>query len=699
MVDSRPPELPAEPGPASRRLGSWKEIARYLGRTVRTVQRWEQTLDLPVRRLQHDGGASVFAYTHELDRWLTRRSLVVHTGQRDAAAEGSSAPDTAPSATVPGTSWRRLAAYGLAIVAVLAMAAVYMANRLFAPTRLPAERLVPRHLTTNPGIERFPALSPDARQVVYTWDNNGGQVDLYLRMVDADGHIRLTSDAKVEEGPTWSPDGLAVAFLRRSGDGRRELRVIPALGGQERLLTTFEVPLSLDSARSQSASADWSPDGRWIAFTRSGAAADSVRLSAINLEDGRMVDLTSPGEGEFDISPQFSPDGTLLAYADLPSSLKGSLHVMEFDADTGKGGRSWKLPDALPWNSEPAWTPDGRELVFTSGRWPRTGLWRVAADGSTEPRPLVEIGAGGSQPSVAALAGAADGDATAEWRLAFGVITLENDIWEIDLEKEGGQRPLLSTSQRERFPAYAPDGRIAFISDRSGDREIWVAGADGRKWQQWTDWRSAYIWRPAFSPDGLRLAYTVEIDHVMRLHVQDEPLAPARDLSGGSANDTDLAWARDGGSIYVSSTNRGGGEHAVWAVPLDGTEPRKLLEGNALPLGEDPGSRWLFLTEPGPQQVLLQRLDLRTGVLDLIDLAPAERHSFTLGPEGVYFVAVRDDRWEIHRWDWETGEQAAVRTLDHEPEVGMAISPDGSHALLARISLQRSDLMVADAQR
>ena len=57
----------------SRRLESWKEIAAYLDRDVRTVQRWERSDELPVRRLQHAKLASVYAYTDELDEWRLGR--------------------------------------------------------------------------------------------------------------------------------------------------------------------------------------------------------------------------------------------------------------------------------------------------------------------------------------------------------------------------------------------------------------------------------------------------------------------------------------------------------------------------------------------------------------------------------------------------------------------------------------------------
>jgi predicted DNA-binding transcriptional regulator AlpA len=53
-------------------LNSWKEIAQYLGRGVRTVQRYEQDLDLPVRRPRGKSRSSVIAVREELDEWLRR---------------------------------------------------------------------------------------------------------------------------------------------------------------------------------------------------------------------------------------------------------------------------------------------------------------------------------------------------------------------------------------------------------------------------------------------------------------------------------------------------------------------------------------------------------------------------------------------------------------------------------------------------
>jgi len=56
----------------SERLDSWKEIACYLRRSIRCVQRWEKNEGLPVLRHQHVGGATVYAYREKLDEWWRR---------------------------------------------------------------------------------------------------------------------------------------------------------------------------------------------------------------------------------------------------------------------------------------------------------------------------------------------------------------------------------------------------------------------------------------------------------------------------------------------------------------------------------------------------------------------------------------------------------------------------------------------------
>jgi hypothetical protein len=59
--------------PDENRLDTWKEIAVYLGREVRTAQRWQKTEGLPVHRHFHVKASTVYAFKHEVDAWLRKR--------------------------------------------------------------------------------------------------------------------------------------------------------------------------------------------------------------------------------------------------------------------------------------------------------------------------------------------------------------------------------------------------------------------------------------------------------------------------------------------------------------------------------------------------------------------------------------------------------------------------------------------------
>ena len=75
---------------ARERLDSWKEIAAYLHRGARTVQRWEREEGLPVHRLQHDKLGSVYAYGSELDAWWESRRAGLENAPAGAGALGRS---------------------------------------------------------------------------------------------------------------------------------------------------------------------------------------------------------------------------------------------------------------------------------------------------------------------------------------------------------------------------------------------------------------------------------------------------------------------------------------------------------------------------------------------------------------------------------------------------------------------------------
>lgn len=126
-----------------RRLDSWKAIAEYLGRDVRSVQRWERGLGLPVHRVSGEKGGVVFAFTGELERWLQDRpgncssssDLTSPALGSALAEEQADAPTTRPrepggalTGSRPAPPWMKYAAAITAVV-LLAACAMYVVSR------------------------------------------------------------------------------------------------------------------------------------------------------------------------------------------------------------------------------------------------------------------------------------------------------------------------------------------------------------------------------------------------------------------------------------------------------------------------------------------------------------------------------------------------------------------------------------------
>jgi eukaryotic-like serine/threonine-protein kinase len=126
-----PREAPESAGESHDRLDSWKELASYLNRGVRTVQRWEAEEGLPVHRLHHDKRGSVYASRAELDAWWTSRRRTLEAEPEveqvePADPEGALATPPATRPAARGTrDWRLVAAAAVVGVGVLVTAALW----------------------------------------------------------------------------------------------------------------------------------------------------------------------------------------------------------------------------------------------------------------------------------------------------------------------------------------------------------------------------------------------------------------------------------------------------------------------------------------------------------------------------------------------------------------------------------------------
>ena len=214
-MSNTPGGPPREGAGERRRLDSWKEIAAYLGRGIRTVQRWEREEGLPVHRLAHAERGSVFADPAELTDWWKSRQIA-------PAAKPSPASDTV------------------------------------AEPRL-------QRITSTTAATFWPALSSDARMVVYVSDagQDGATPQVWLQQVGGSA-VQLTTNMRECAEPAFSADDTRVIFSA-AADSTRHVYEIPALGGQPRVLKR--------AARN----GRFSPDGKWLVYLAVDSH-DAVRL-------------------------------------------------------------------------------------------------------------------------------------------------------------------------------------------------------------------------------------------------------------------------------------------------------------------------------------------------------------------------------------------------------------------------------------
>jgi TolB protein len=201
------------------------------------------------------------------------------------------------------------------------------------------------------GSDRFPAWSPDGREIAFT----RGTALWSMEAQGGNSHqLTFSTDAT---RPAWSPDATKLAY----GKNGRVTLTSSAGGAPETPVTTPPTSPAQDGAP------DWSPDGNRIVFQRTwafGGGAQYSNIVAIDPDGTDEVDLTTGTTFE-DTDPSISPDGSTVVFRRQPNVATGSGPAGLFVVPIGGGSPTQltNLPSLR--EDDPAWSPDGSKIAFT----------------------------------------------------------------------------------------------------------------------------------------------------------------------------------------------------------------------------------------------------------------------------------------------------------------------------------------------
>jgi dipeptidyl aminopeptidase/acylaminoacyl peptidase len=222
-----------------------------------------------------------------------------------------------------------------------------------------------------------PQLSPDGKWVAYTvsradLEQNASDADIWLASTLGDFPSRLTTNKKSDTSPRWSPDGKRLAFIS-AREEKPQIFLMPVGGGEPERLTEHKGGVR---------SIAWSPDGKSIAFIADQEPTPDEEKRIKEKDDAVVVDTNHKftrlwvidvatraarmlATGEVVASdPQWSPDGTRIAYATNPTPRADDQSLSDIWVIPVAGGAARPLAAGAGSDQSPRWSPDGSQIAF-----------------------------------------------------------------------------------------------------------------------------------------------------------------------------------------------------------------------------------------------------------------------------------------------------------------------------------------------
>jgi len=407
------------------------------GASKTMVKQYAPAIELTGASVAHTGGAATISAS--LSSTAVQTVTVAYATSDGTAIAGQDYAATSGVLTIPpcqtsasfnvslidNPSWKPSATINLSLSnpqgALLGRRATLGLN-VADTTKAPAGR-----------VAFMPALAQSQRasgvgRIAYV-SAQDSNADIWLMNGDGSNRHPLTSNPAREYDPAWSPDGRRLAFVSER-DGNAEIYIMNADGSQQTRLTRDPQRDSLPA---------WSPDGRSIAFvsdrTRIGQGAQRLIyvMGADGSRQARLSPIASSDPG--DSTPAWSPDGRQIAFASGREGIS-AIYIMN-----GDGSQLRRITPVSISSSDPAWVENGQRLAFFLPMFGYPNIATIGLDG-TQIR-LVNPNFDTNAP----FSWSSDGT-----RIAF------SDGYEISIMTvAGGEPQVLSQSSQNAFePVFAP---------------------------------------------------------------------------------------------------------------------------------------------------------------------------------------------------------------------------------------------------
>jgi Tol biopolymer transport system component len=620
------------------------------------------------------------------------------TSPHPQAAGAEGVDDEAGQRPDEGLRWRRrLLLPGLIAAALVLLVTGFLFHRVVSTRDTPGHavrsakaaaasssmNIVP--LTNLPGMVSDPAFSPDGEKIAFIWDGeNPTKGDVYVQLVGGEKPLRLTHTGN---GFTccadWSPDGRQIAFSRCDDNGG-EVFIVPALGGSERKLT--DVICTFDA----SGFPKWIDGGRSLLLMDRCLPDGPKGIVIFSLETGERRCLTAPplrsDQGNF--APALSPDGKSVAFL-----MSSTMAVPELYTVALSGGSPRQLTrDSARFCGGPMWSSDGQYLIFTSARSGLGRVWRVPAAGGAVEAETVYSGTSTLSRDGRRLAYV---QPSCLWRWTLV-------IWRLGLSSAGGQvvsqDRILASDEGVNALRPSPDGRqITFASDRSGRAQIWRTDADGGNPLQMTFFEKGYTGSPRWSPDGKWIAFDYDPDAHRQIYLIDSEGRNQKMITSGNYENTLPSWSRDGLALYLSSNRTGSWQ--VWRRDLATGQEVQSTHNGGLVAYESYDAKTLYYCKFHGRGIW--RMPVGGGEEHLVTDALHYGYwaHFSVTEAGIYLLnSDTAPKPTIMFYNFQTHLLTPVRQLDEQPypwSQDFAASRDGRTILFAQ-GVEHTSLIMAE---